>query len=53
MPDECIEPDSEFHPDLLKTVSYMVNLMIPVATLDVNYMEHSVNQSISENKPFK
>lgn len=44
MPDECTEPDSEFYPDLLT---------IPVATLDVNYMEHSFNQSISEKKPFK
>ncbi|KAK2987746.1 hypothetical protein RJ640_016341 [Escallonia rubra] len=52
MPDECIEPDSSFHPNLVNTVSYMVNMMIQVATFAVNYMGHPFNQSISENKPF-
>lgn len=52
MPEECIEPDSEFHPNLVNTVSYMVNMMIQVATFAVNYMGHPFNQSISENKPF-
>lgn len=53
MPEECIEPDTEFHPNLVNTVSYMVNMMIQVATFAVNYMGHPFNQSISENKPFK
>lgn len=53
MPDECIEPDSEFESNLVNTVSYMVNMMIQVATFAVNYMGHPFNQSISENKPFK
>ncbi|XP_042388358.1 probable manganese-transporting ATPase PDR2 [Zingiber officinale] len=53
MPEECIEPDSEFHPNLVNTVSYMVNMMIQVATFAVNYMGHPFNQSISENRPFK
>ncbi|KAK1315965.1 putative cation-transporting ATPase [Acorus calamus] len=52
MPEECIEPDSEFHPNLVNTVSYMVNMMIQVATFAVNYMGHPFNQSVSENKPF-
>ncbi|KAH9781727.1 putative manganese-transporting ATPase PDR2 [Citrus sinensis] len=52
MPDECIEPDADFHPNLVNTVSYMVNMMIQVATFAVNYMGHPFNQSISENKPF-
>ncbi|KAK3027179.1 hypothetical protein RJ639_042445 [Escallonia herrerae] len=52
MPDECIEPDSDFHPNLVNTVSYMVSMMIQVATFAVNYMGHPFNQSISENKPF-
>ncbi|XP_057462142.1 probable manganese-transporting ATPase PDR2 isoform X2 [Actinidia eriantha] len=52
MPDECIEPDSGFHPNLVNTVSYMVNMMIQVATFAVNYMGHPFNQSIRENKPF-
>ncbi|KAF8395617.1 hypothetical protein HHK36_019567 [Tetracentron sinense] len=52
MPDECIEPDSDFHPNLVNTVSYMVSLMIQVATFAVNYMGHPFNQSIPENKPF-
>ncbi|CAM8975759.1 unnamed protein product [Rhodiola kirilowii] len=52
MPEECIEPDSEFHPNLVNTVSYMVNMMIQVATFAVNYMGHPFNQSIRENKPF-
>ncbi|KAK1366305.1 putative manganese-transporting ATPase PDR2 [Heracleum sosnowskyi] len=52
MPEECIEPDSDFHPNLVNTVSYMVNMMIQVATFAVNYMGHPFNQSISENKPF-
>lgn len=53
MPDECIEPDSNFHPNLVNTVSYMVNMMIQVATFAVNYMGRPFNQGISENKPFK
>ncbi|MCD7465553.1 putative manganese-transporting ATPase pdr2 [Datura stramonium] len=52
MPDECIEPDSEFHPNLVNTVSYMVGLMLQVATFAVNYMGHPFNQSIPENRPF-
>ncbi|KAM4106332.1 hypothetical protein ACB094_04G058000 [Castanea mollissima] len=52
MPDECIEPDSDFHPNLVNTVSYMVSMMIQVATFAVNYMGHPFNQSVSENKPF-
>uniref|UniRef100_A0A5B7CBG6 Cation-transporting P-type ATPase C-terminal domain-containing protein n=1 Tax=Davidia involucrata TaxID=16924 RepID=A0A5B7CBG6_DAVIN len=52
MPEECIEPDSNFHPNLVNTVSYMVNMMIQVATFAVNYMGHPFNQSISENKLF-
>ncbi|KAJ0087221.1 hypothetical protein Patl1_07004 [Pistacia atlantica] len=52
MPDECIEPDSDFHPNLMNTVSYMVSMMLQVATFAVNYMGRPFNQSISENKPF-
>ncbi|XP_021282749.1 probable manganese-transporting ATPase PDR2 [Herrania umbratica] len=52
MPEECIEPDSDFHPNLVNTVSYMVSMMIQVATFAVNYMGHPFNQSIPENKPF-
>eukprot|EP00252_Welwitschia_mirabilis_P016771 TRINITY_DN3715_c0_g2_i1.p1 TRINITY_DN3715_c0_g2~~TRINITY_DN3715_c0_g2_i1.p1 ORF type:complete len:973 (-),score=211.08 TRINITY_DN3715_c0_g2_i1:174-3008(-) len=52
MPEECIEPDSEFHPNLVNTVSFMANMMIQVATFGVNYMGHPFNQSIFENKPF-
>ncbi|KAF8022985.1 hypothetical protein BT93_F0484 [Corymbia citriodora subsp. variegata] len=53
MPEECVEPDSEFHPNLVNTVSYMVSMMLQVATFAVNYMGHPFNQSISENKPFR
>ncbi|XP_027098652.1 probable manganese-transporting ATPase PDR2 [Coffea arabica] len=53
MPDECIEPDSDFHPNLVNTVSYMVSMMLQVATFAVNYMGHPFNQSIPENKPFR
>ncbi|KAJ0981077.1 hypothetical protein J5N97_009332 [Dioscorea zingiberensis] len=53
MPEECIEPDSDFHPNLVNTVSYIVNMMIQVATFAVNYMGRPFNQSIAENKPFK
>ncbi|KAL3655459.1 putative manganese-transporting ATPase pdr2 [Castilleja foliolosa] len=52
MPDECIEPDSNFHPNLVNTVSYMVGLMLQVATFAVNYMGHPFNQSITQNRPF-
>ncbi|XP_051116163.1 probable manganese-transporting ATPase PDR2 [Andrographis paniculata] len=52
MPDECIEPDSDFHPNLVNTVSYMVGMMLQVATFAVNYMGHPFNKSISENRPF-
>ncbi|KAL3835729.1 hypothetical protein ACJIZ3_010465 [Penstemon smallii] len=53
MPDECIEPDSDFHPNLVNTVSYMVSMMLQVATFAVNYMGHPFNQGISENRPFR
>lgn len=53
MPDECIEPDASFHPNLVNTVSYMVSMMLQVATFAVNYMGHPFNQSISENRPFR
>ncbi|XP_027942232.1 probable manganese-transporting ATPase PDR2 [Vigna unguiculata] len=53
MPDECIEPDADFHPNLVNTVSYMVSMMLQVATFAVNYMGHPFNQSISENRPFR
>ncbi|KAJ6841422.1 putative manganese-transporting ATPase PDR2 [Iris pallida] len=53
MPEECIEPDSDFHPNLVNTVSYMVNMMIQVATFAVNYMGRPFNQGISENRPFQ
>ncbi|KAL4184272.1 hypothetical protein AMTRI_Chr10g224740 [Amborella trichopoda] len=52
MPEECIEPDSDFHPNIVNTVSYMANMMIQVATFGVNYMGHPFNQSVRENKPF-
>lgn len=52
MPEECIEPDASFHPNLVNTVSYMVSMMLQVATFAVNYMGHPFNQSIRENKPF-
>ncbi|CAH8303974.1 unnamed protein product [Eruca vesicaria subsp. sativa] len=52
MPEECIEPDATFHPNLVNTVSYMVSMMLQVATFAVNYMGHPFNQSIRENKPF-
>lgn len=28
MPEECIEPDASFHPNLVNTVSYMVSMML-------------------------
>ncbi|XP_011001240.1 PREDICTED: probable manganese-transporting ATPase PDR2 [Populus euphratica] len=52
MPDECIEPDSNFHPNLVNTVSYMVSMMLQLATFAVNYIGHPFNQSITESKPF-
>eukprot|EP00271_Cylindrocystis_brebissonii_P001230 TRINITY_DN11558_c0_g1_i1.p1 TRINITY_DN11558_c0_g1~~TRINITY_DN11558_c0_g1_i1.p1 ORF type:complete len:1051 (-),score=197.83 TRINITY_DN11558_c0_g1_i1:735-3746(-) len=52
MPEECIEPDSPFHENLVNTVSYLSNMMIQVATFAVNYIGHPFNQSIRENKPF-
>ncbi|XP_024368121.1 probable manganese-transporting ATPase PDR2 isoform X1 [Physcomitrium patens] len=52
MPEECVEPESEFSPNLVNTVSYMSNMMIQVATFAVNYIGHPFNQSIRENKPF-
>ncbi|GJP47781.1 hypothetical protein CLOM_g6950 [Closterium sp. NIES-68] len=52
MPEECIEPDSTFSPNLVNTVSYMANMMIQVATFAVNYIGHPFNQSIRENTQF-
>eukprot|EP00898_Chlorokybus_atmophyticus_P008150 jgi/Chlat1/8336/Chrsp8S08098 len=50
--DMCMEPDTEFHPNLVNTVSYTVNMLIAVSTFAVNYIGHPFNNSISENKPF-
>jgi cation-transporting ATPase 13A1 len=33
MPEECVEPDSEFTPNLVNTVSYMANMMIQVKSV--------------------
>ncbi|KAG0569601.1 hypothetical protein KC19_6G101700 [Ceratodon purpureus] len=52
MPDECVEPESQFTPNLVNTVSFMASMMIQVATFAVNYIGHPFNQSILENKPF-
>ncbi|GJY57933.1 probable manganese-transporting ATPase PDR2 [Tanacetum coccineum] len=53
MPNECIDPTSEFESNMVNTVSYMVSIMIQVATFAVNYTAHPFNQSISEYNPFK
>jgi cation-transporting ATPase 13A1 len=34
MPEECIEPESEFSPNLVNTVSYMSNMMIQVCNCE-------------------
>lgn len=52
MPDECIELHSDFHRNLVNTVSYMVNMMLQLATFAVNYIGHPFSQSITESKPF-
>ncbi|EPS67029.1 hypothetical protein M569_07746, partial [Genlisea aurea] len=52
MGEECVEPDYEFRPSVVNTVSYMAGMMLQVATFAVNYMGHPFNQSIRQNRPF-
>lgn len=41
MPDECVEPESEFTPNLVNTVSYMANMMIQVMYLSHTKLMYS------------
>ncbi|KAF5843111.1 HAD-like domain-containing protein [Dunaliella salina] len=45
-----LKPDSEFKPNLVNSVTYMVEAMVQLSTFTVNYMGHPFNNSISENK---
>lgn len=44
------EPDTDFSPNIVNTVSYMANMMIQISTFAVNYVGHPFNTSIRENK---
>eukprot|EP00963_Diacronema_lutheri_P002068 scaffold136_cov325-Pavlova_lutheri.AAC.4 len=44
------EPDMDFAPNIVNTVSYMANMMIQISTFAVNYVGHPFNTSIRENK---
>ena len=53
MPEECIEPDSPFAPNLVNTVAFSVRCLLQLFTFAVNYVGHPFNESIAENKPFR
>lgn len=46
---ERLQPDAEFKPNLVNSVTYMVEAIIQLSTFTVNYMGHPFNNAIMEN----
>lgn len=51
-PEERQEPDTEFKPNLINTVCFLVNFVIQTMTFAVNYVGEPFNTPLSANKPF-
>jgi manganese-transporting P-type ATPase len=43
-------PDTDFTPNLVNTVCYLVNYFVQLSTFAANYMGHPFNTAIRENK---
>eukprot|EP00891_Asterochloris_glomerata_P000411 jgi/Astpho2/411/Aster-03461 len=50
--DEAQAPDSDFKPNLVNTVCYVIQFIIQLTTFAVNYQGHPFNSSITETKGF-
>jgi cation-transporting ATPase 13A1 len=48
--DEAQSPDSDFKPNLVNTVCFLVNYQVQLTTFAVNYIGHPFNTSVFENK---
>ena len=50
--EEAQAPDSDFKPNLVNTVCYVIQFIIQLTTFAVNYQGHPFNSSITETKGF-
>ena len=48
--DERLAPDSEFKPNLVNTVCFLVNWVIQITTFAVNYVGHPFNTALADNR---
>ena len=44
-------PDTDFEPNLVNTVCFLVNFIVQLTTFGVNYQGHPFNASIAQNLP--
>lgn len=49
MQDHKQKPDTEFSPNLVNTVCFLVQWVVQLTTFAVNYLGHPFNQSLLEN----
>lgn len=50
MQDHVQKPDTDFEPNLVNTVCFLVQWVVQLTTFGVNYLGHPFNQSLLENK---
>lgn len=48
--DHVQKPDTDFAPNLVNTVCFLVQWVVQLTTFGVNYLGHPFNQSLAENK---
>ena len=48
--DHVQKPDTDFEPNLVNTVCFLVQWVVQLTTFGVNYLGHPFNQSLLENK---
>ncbi|KAK9819655.1 hypothetical protein WJX72_000825 [[Myrmecia] bisecta] len=48
--EDMLTPDSEFKPNLVNTVCFLVSFIIQLSTFGVNYMGHPFNTALRDNK---
>lgn len=48
--DHIQKPDTDFEPNLVNTVCFLVQWVVQLTTFGVNYLGHPFNQSLLENK---
>lgn len=50
MQDFVQKPDTEFEPNLVNTVCFLVQWVVQLTTFAVNYIGHPFNTSLDENR---